>query len=91
MSQGSDSSQGILREIDECIEANNKLLEFSKRKETLILPNNMEPQQQFAQGISVPNPAFQQAVNLPLPPSPTPDFNQFWTYEEISILHEHKL
>ena len=48
MSQGSDSSQEILREIDECIEVNNKLLEFSERKETLIRPDNMEPQQEFA-------------------------------------------
>ena len=47
----------------------------------------MNPQQQFAQGITSPNPAFEQAVNTPLPPSPT--MQQSWTPEEIIILQEH--
>ena len=70
MSQGSVSSQELLREIDECIEVHDKLLEFSKQGDTLILPENMA-QHQFVQGTTIPNPGFQQAVNAPLPPPPT--------------------
>ena len=96
MSQGSDSSQEILREIDECIEVNNKLLEFSKRKEKLILPDNMEPQQEFAQGITVSNPAFQQAANIPLPTSPSEQHLQqssisnTWNSQQIMIINNHR-
>ncbi|KAK3803878.1 hypothetical protein RRG08_029470, partial [Elysia crispata] len=39
-------------------------------QDTIILPENMDLQQQFSQGITIPNPAFEQAVNTPLPPSP---------------------
>ena len=55
-------------------------------QDTLILPDNME-QQQFVQGVTVPHPAFQQAANIPLPPSPA--VQQSWTPEEIIILQEH--
>ena len=40
-------------------------------QDTIILPENMDLQQQFSQGITIPNPTFEQAVNTPLPPSPT--------------------
>ena len=89
MSQGSVSSQELLREIDECTRAHDKLLEFSKQ-DNLILPENMNPQQQFAQGISNPNPAFEQAVNTPLPLSPAIETRtDSWTNEENIILEEH--
>ena len=55
-------------------------------QDTLILPDNME-QHQFVQGTNVPNPAFQQAANTPLPPLPA--VQQFWTLEENNILQEH--
>ena len=44
-------------------------------------------QHQFVQGTNVPNPAFQQAANTPLPPLPA--VQQFWTLEENNILQEH--
>ena len=89
MSQGSVSSQELLREIDECTRAHDKLLEFSKQ-DNLILPENMNPQQQFAQGISNPNPAFEQAVNTPLPLSPAIETRtDSWTNEEKITLEEH--
>ena len=61
-------------------------------QDTLILPDNMNQapstsKHQFVQGATVPNPAFEQAVNTPLPPSPT--MQQSWTPEEIIILQEH--
>ena len=66
MSQGSVSSQELLREIDECIEVHDKLLEFSKQGDTLILPENMA-QHQFVQRTTISNPVFEQAVNTPSP------------------------
>ena len=70
MSQESVSTQDLLIEIEEYNAASEKLLEFSKQ-DILILPDNMNPQHQFVQGTTIPNPGFQQAVNAPLPPSPT--------------------
>ena len=79
------SSQKLLREIDECIEVHDKLLEFSKQGETLILPEILNSQQ-FVQGTTISNQAFEQAVNTPLPPSPAV---QRWTFEESNILQQH--
>ena len=91
MSQDSISTQDFIREIDESIIAHDKLLEFSKQ-DNLILPDNMNQapstsKHLFAQGTTIPNPGFQQAVNTPLPPSPT--MQQSWTPEETIILQEH--
>ena len=63
-------------------EVHDKLLEFSKQGETLILPEIMNSQQ-FVQGTTISNPAFKQAVNTHLPPSPAV---QRWTFEESNIL-----
>ena len=97
MSQGSVSTQDLLKEIDECTETHDKLLEFSKQRDTLILPDNMDPQHQFVQGITVPNPGFQQAVNTPLPPSPAvqqplTSFQQVYQWDDESklVIYEHR-
>ena len=87
MSQESVSTQDLLIiEIEEYNAASEKLLKFFKQ-DILILPDNMNPQQQFAQGITISNPTFEQAANTPLPPSPP--VQQFWTLEENIILQEH--
>ena len=94
MSQDSISTQDFIREIDESIIAHDKLLEFSKQ-DNLILPENMNPQQQFAQGITIPNPAFEQAVNTPLPPSPSEQqpsasTSSTWNSQQIMIIYNHR-
>ena len=96
MSQGSVSTQGLLKEIDECTEAHEKLLDYSKQRDTLILPDNTE-QQQFVQGVTVPHPAFQQAANIPLPPSPavqqpSTSFQQVFQWDDESkiVILEHR-
>ena len=59
-------------------------------QDNLILPENMNPQQQFAQGITSRNPAFEQAVYTPLPPSPAIETRtDSWTNEEKITLEEH--
>ena len=90
MSQGSVSTEDLLKEIDECTRAHDKLLEFSKQN--TILPHNME-QHQFVQGTV---PGFQQAVNTPLPPSPAvqqplTSFQVYqWDNESKLVIYEHR-
>ncbi|KAK3755538.1 hypothetical protein RRG08_012760 [Elysia crispata] len=58
--------------------------------------DNME-QQQFVQGVTVPHPAFQQAANIPLPPSPavqqpSTSFQQVFQWDDESkiVILEHR-
>ena len=70
----SPSSQELAQEITESQVANQKLLDFSQQPTTLILPEDR-------------NMAFQQAQDLPLPPT-TP--SELWTGEEKIVLRDNR-
>ncbi len=85
MSLGSVTSEALEVELQECINASENLLAYSKQPGTLILPEaNMAS-------------SIQQAANVPLPP-PSSEERQYlnndaygWNSGEILTLDEHSL